>query len=330
MADFDALTISPGQIFSILSEMSGNANDGNVNTDEFAGDTVNDGPGGIFGNGVGIEGSNGAEVTTAEGTGAQVTNSAANDEIGATSSQGDGLANPTEAATLTSDVPLIDASSEESAWTAISTSTTFTSQPSATPSSSSDSQNDNDDDGGGGGGGMSNGTKIAIAVPVALVGAAILAAILFFLLRRRRRQRQLNAQPVISTRHLETSSSVFLPQQPPVQSLPPPPPVAPISRRAVPQQETIAPPASSEAATVVPASAARDLEWRTSEERAEETRPRSPFDHPHDNDDALSFVSGMSDREAMMRARERDDDLSSVSSFEDEPSPAPNPNRGTG
>ncbi|KAL4873791.1 hypothetical protein BDV12DRAFT_159619 [Aspergillus spectabilis] len=207
-------------------------------------------------------------------------------------------------------------------FTSTSTSTTFTSEstPTFTPSSS-DSQNDNDNDsgdggGGGGGGGMSNSTKIAIAVPVAIVGAAILAAILFFLLRRRRRQRQLNTQPVISTPQLETSA-IFLPAQ--IQPVPPPP-AAPITRRPLPQNDTLSPPGPE--AVVVPAAAARDLEWRTSEEHA--ARPRSPFDHPDDNDDALSFVSGMSDREAMMRARERDDDLSSVSSFEDEPRPTMN------
>ncbi|KAL5342422.1 hypothetical protein BJX70DRAFT_321185 [Aspergillus crustosus] len=219
-------------------------------------------------------------------------------------------------------------SSAESPWPEVtstssfaSTSTTFTSEstPSIT-SASSDSQNDYDGDkNGGGGGGMSNGTKIAIAVPVALVGAAILAAILFFLLRRRRRQRQLNTQPVISTPRLETSSSVFLPSQ--IQPVPPPPTVS-ISRRPVPQNETTLSPPAPEAA-VVPAVATRDLEWRTSEEQRA-ARSWSPFDHPHDNDDALSFLSGMSDREAMMRARERDDDLSSVSSFEDEPRPATN------
>ncbi|KAL2871795.1 uncharacterized protein BJX67DRAFT_376661 [Aspergillus lucknowensis] len=195
--------------------------------------------------------------------------------------------------------------------------TTFTSESTQTFVSLATPSSDNDDGGGdGGGGGLSNNTKIAIAVPIAVVGAAIIAAILFFLLRRRRRQRQLESRPVISTPQLDNSSSVFLP--PRMQPVPAPPP-APITRRAVPQGPYVeqSETARSESATVVSAAAARDLEWRTSEERAD--RPRSPFDHPQDNDDALSIVSGMSDREAVMRARgPRDDDMSSVSSFEDD------------
>ena len=72
-----------------------------------------------------------------------------------------------------------------------------------------------------------------------------------------------------------------------------------------------------------------NLDWRTSTERAEaaaaagitavgaDGRPRSPFSHP--DDDAMSDISDINDREAMMRSRGvRDDDMSSVSSFEDE------------
>ncbi|KAL2813735.1 hypothetical protein BJX63DRAFT_214064 [Aspergillus granulosus] len=191
---------------------------------------------------------------------------------------------------------------------------------SITSVSDNDTQSDNDN---GGGGGMSNSTKIAIAVPIAVVGAAIIAVILFFLLRRRRRQRNLNSQPVISTPQMDNTSSVFLPQQqPPIQPVPLAA-AAPIARRPVPQGPYVEPvePASAETNHVVAAGATRDLEWRTSEERG--GRPRSPFDHPHDNDDNLSIVSGISDREAMMRARgPRDDDVSSVSSFEDEPRPS--------
>ncbi|KAL3449486.1 hypothetical protein BJX65DRAFT_39174 [Aspergillus insuetus] len=204
------------------------------------------------------------------------------------------------------------------------TRTTFTSQTTPTTITSvstnyTQSDNDNDD---GGGGGMSNSTKIAIAVPVAIVGAAIIAAILFFLLRRRRRQRNLESQPVITTRQMENSSSVFLPQQQPQIQPVPVPAAAPITRRPVPEGPYVEPvePASAET-NIITAGAARDLEWRTSEERG--GRPRSPFDHPRDNDDNLSIVSGISDREAMMRARPpRDDDMSSVSSFEDEPQPS--------
>ncbi|KAL3467570.1 hypothetical protein BJX64DRAFT_145424 [Aspergillus heterothallicus] len=206
-------------------------------------------------------------------------------------------------------------------------SSTFTSQPSSsiTSASSNDTQSDNDS----GDGGMSNSTKIAIAVPIAVVGAAIIAAVLFFLLRRRRRQRKLDSRPVISTPQMDNSSSVFLPQQQPQIQPVPLPAATPIARRPVPQGPYVEPvePASTETNNVVAAGAARDLEWRTSEERG--GRPRSPFEHPRDNDDNLSIVSGISDREAMMRARgPRDDDMSSVSSFEDEPRPSTT-NRGS-
>jgi hypothetical protein len=219
-------------------------------------------------------------------------------------------------------VPAATAISTEG--TDFTTPTTLTSQTTTTAATSvsanhTQSDNDNDD---GGGGGMSNSTKIAIAVPVAIVGAAIIAAILFFLLRRRRRQRNLESQPVITTRQMDNSSSVFLPQQQPQIQPVPVPAAAPITRRPVPEGPYVEPvePATAET-NIIAAGAARDLEWRTSEERG--GRPRSPFDHPRDNDDNLSIVSGMSDREAMMRARgPRDDDVSSVSSFEDEPRPS--------
>ncbi|KAL4915528.1 hypothetical protein BDW62DRAFT_188386 [Aspergillus aurantiobrunneus] len=203
------------------------------------------------------------------------------------------------------------------------TTTTFTSESTPTDIlTTSDSQDDIDANEGddNGGGGMSNDTKIAIAVPVAIVGAAIIAAIIFFLIRRRR-QRQRNSPPVLSSRQLETPSAFLPAQMQPV----PAPTVAPINRRSVPgDNEPVPHPSGAEtAAPVIPVIAAPDLEWRTSEERA--GRPRSPFDHPHDNDDNFSVVSNIHDREAMMRARgPRDDDVSSVSSFEDEPRPGTN------
>jgi len=64
-----------------------------------------------------------------------------------------------------------------------------------------------------------------------------------------------------------------------------------------------------------------DLEWRTSEERRAIGRPQSPFSHPsdHDHEDSMSIVSEIHDREGVMRTRAvRDDDMSSVSSFEDD------------
>ncbi|KAL2824942.1 hypothetical protein BDW59DRAFT_81233 [Aspergillus cavernicola] len=220
--------------------------------------------------------------------------------------------------------------------TTATTSTTFTSEsnPTITLASSDD---DGSSSSGGGGDGLSNNTKIAIAVPVSIVGAIIIGAILFFLLRRRKRQ-QRQTQPVISTPQLETSSSVFLPAQ--IQ--PVPAPLAPLNRRPVPQgpplyteqpdssmpadpESTAIPPATAAAAAAATTTTTRDLEWRTSEERGG-GRSRSPFDHPHDNDaDRLSIISVVSDREAMMRSRgHRDDDLSSVSSFEDDPHPTTN------
>jgi hypothetical protein len=223
--------------------------------------------------------------------------------------------NPDDGGASTADELSTGTSSDDSAEPDFPTPTTFT------PVSTNHTQSDNDNDDGGGGG-MSNSTKIAIAVPVAIVGAAIIAAILFFLLRRRRRQRNLESQPVITTRQMDNSSSVFLPQQQPQIQPVPVPAAAPITRRPVPEGPYVEPvePASAET-NIIAAGAARDLEWRTSEERG--GRPCSPFDHPRDNDDNLSIVSGISDREAMMRARPpRDDDMSSVSSFGDEPRPS--------
>ncbi|KAI9368430.1 hypothetical protein BJX61DRAFT_220358 [Aspergillus egyptiacus] len=185
-----------------------------------------------------------------------------------------------------------------------------------------------DSDSGGGGGGLSNSTKVAIAVPVAIVGALILAAIAFFLLRRRRKRQRLQSKPVISSPQLETSSSVFL--RTAAAASPSARTPAPIPRRLVPQAQDPAPPPhdppppETAAAT---AAATRDLNRQsTSEEGAGDTiRPRSPFDHPHDNDDAHSVVSVMSDPDAMIASRRHrdddNDDLSSVSSFEDEPRP---------
>lgn len=176
---------------------------------------------------------------------------------------------------------------------------------------------------------MSTNTKVAIAVPVAVVGAAIIAAIIFFLIRRRRRQRQRTSQyPTISAPRMENSSSLFIPAH--IEPVPPPPP-APGNQRSMPDEhEALSlPPHPSEVGVVqttppVPAVVAvppPDLEWRTSEERRAIGRPQSPFSHPsdHDHEDSMSIVSEIHDREGVMRIRAvRDDDMSSVSSFEDD------------
>ncbi|KAL4766469.1 uncharacterized protein BDW70DRAFT_126029 [Aspergillus foveolatus] len=227
---------------------------------------------------------------------------------------------------------------ETSTYTSSASTTSFISD--STPSSTSIASADSDD-GGSGGGGLSTTTKVAIAVPIAVVGAAILAAIIFFLLRRRRRQRQRTSAPGILTRQIDTSSSAFLPSQTQIAPVPAP---GPVNRRALPSNNDNLPPpppylrppgtepgagvdSTSSAAPVAGAAAGagvaitgRDLNWRTSEERAREAaaRPRSPFDRPNDNDDNVSVVSEINDREAMMRdrgLRDDDDDISSMSSF---------------
>ncbi|KAL4818701.1 hypothetical protein BDW67DRAFT_11592 [Aspergillus spinulosporus] len=254
-------------------------------------------------------------------------------------------ATATEAATITAlDNPSASTTQaiETSTYTSSASTTSFTSD--STPTSTSIASADSDD--GGGGGGISATTKIAIAVPIAVVGSAILAAIIFFLLRRRR-QRQRASAPGILTRQIDTSSSAFLPSHNQIAPVPPP---GPINHRPLPSNNNNLPPpppyprppgtepgagvdSASSAAPVVGAAAGagaaaaaglavtdRDLNWRTSEERAREAaaRPRSPFDRPNDNDDAMSDVSEINDREAIMRdrgLRDDDDDISSVSSF---------------
>ncbi|KXG49324.1 uncharacterized protein PGRI_031940 [Penicillium griseofulvum] len=75
----------------------------------------------------------------------------------------------------------------ESTQTASSTAITSTSSTSSTTSATSDSTTFS--------GGPSKTTKIAIAVPVSIIGLALILALIFFLSRRRRRQKERNALP---------------------------------------------------------------------------------------------------------------------------------------
>lgn len=228
-------------------------------------------------------------------------------------------------------------SPEQSTYNEYYTTAATTQTTVSTPTTSVDLEDatDNDTSSSSSGGGLSTNTKVAIAVPVAVVGAAIIAAIIFFLIRRRRRQRQRISQPpVISPPRMETTSSLFIPAH--IEPVPLPPP-APGNQRSMPDEHEpfSLPPHPSEVGVAqttppVPAVVAvppPDLEWRTSEERRAIERPQSPFSHPHDPEDSMSVVSDINDREGAMRTRAvRDDDMSSVSSFEDD-EPRPSMNR---
>ncbi|KAL4795675.1 hypothetical protein BDV19DRAFT_388992 [Aspergillus venezuelensis] len=255
--------------------------------------------------------------------------------------------NPSTTESATATDPAILSSSTQTSVFSSQTATSSTESDSTSNDPNPDGDGDSDGGGSGGGGGLSTNTKIAIAVPVSIVGAAILAAIIFFFLRRRRRRnnRLRGAIPVISTHNLETSSSAFLPSS--HTHIAPVPTPEPIAHRSVPANDIeIQPPHPSGTETPVgvavtdtsvpvnpntdtTATRGVNLDWRTSTERAEaaaaagitavgaDGRPRSPFSHP--DDDAMSDISDINDREAMMRSRGvRDDDMSSVSSFEDD------------
>ncbi|PKX93650.1 uncharacterized protein P174DRAFT_420240 [Aspergillus novofumigatus IBT 16806] len=195
--------------------------------------------------------------------------------------------------------------------------------------------------------GSSNTKTIAIAVPVSVVGAALLLGALFLLLRRRRRKTRQEDPSDLQVDMAHTTRTNLLPQngtpwnvgharsheilfdgpypsqaasndhippsqpynhqinatprsQPPTLSVPTPP--AGVSEHRQPEGGLGLP----ETSPVTPG-------WRA----GSEDRPRSPFDHPLD--DAMSEVSGLSDRRGATHSRDLDD-ISSVSSIgDDEP-----------
>lgn len=191
--------------------------------------------------------------------------------------------------------------------------------------------------------GSSNTNTIAIAVPVSVVGAALLLGALLLLLRRRRRRTRRENPPDLAVDMAQTTTNL-LPQDgaswnvglagsheipfggpfpPQAASNNPITPIQPYDHQ-INATPTAQPPILS-----VPTSPAGATERRQSEgglglpetsaaaagwQARSGDRPRSPFDHPLD--DAVSEVSGPSDRGA---THSRDlDDISSVSSIGDD------------
>ncbi|EAW22189.1 uncharacterized protein NFIA_008660 [Aspergillus fischeri NRRL 181] len=197
--------------------------------------------------------------------------------------------------------------------------------------------------------GSSNTKTIAIAVPVSVVGAALLLGALFLLLRRRRRKTRQENPSDLQVDMAQATRTNLLPQngtpwnvgharsheilfdgpypsqtasndhipirpaqssnhqinttprsQPPTLSIPTPP--AGVTEHRQP-----------EGGLGLPETSPVTAGWRA----GSEDRPRSPFDHPLD--DAMSEVSGLSDRRGATHSRDLDD-ISSVSSIgDDEP-----------
>ncbi|KAL4891611.1 hypothetical protein BDV59DRAFT_182132 [Aspergillus ambiguus] len=195
-----------------------------------------------------------------------------------------------------------------------------------------------------GGGGLPTTTKVAIAVPVAVVGTIILAALLFFLLKRRQRKRPKNIVTSPSQTEMslgpagsqQQSGTVWNPQPAQVNSSAAFA-AASIPRRPVPQNSDQEDPSQAQRGMSSESSRGQsrfrehdDLEdapsgapvvvagqrASTDRPRSQEERPQSPFDHPLD--DAMSDISELSGRRSPAHHRGLDDDASSVSSFEDD------------
>ena len=202
-------------------------------------------------------------------------------------------------------------------------------------------------------------TKVAIAVPVAVVGALIIAALIYFFLRRRNRQKRNKAVPSADHLVMSTAASTPAHTQPYPPPFPSPQPHSPAPFAAVPAEPSphhsnpninIEPPAavatrgdspvrptSQLPPTDHPAILVAGADQQQHQQQPErqpyhssgdpiaernlwhnaaattEPRPRSPFDHPMD--DQLSVMSAMSERRAHPHDR---DDASSVSSVSDD------------
>ncbi|PWY89954.1 hypothetical protein BO70DRAFT_377171 [Aspergillus heteromorphus CBS 117.55] len=244
-------------------------------------------------------------------------------------------------------IPSIDATTGSISQTTTTTTTTSEATTQATTMSSSTSSASSNSAGDGGSSSGSNTTAIAIAVPVAVVGVAIIAGLLFFLMRRRRQRSRIpppdpqdNMRTVPrqagpqngSTWEFGPASSHDVPFSGPIPGRP----VTHHSQSSVDSTRHIDASSSSQNLTTA-AQSAPDEEpaMQDYSERHEarismpvisqsipvwqeprHDRPTSPFDHPLD--DSISEISHMSDPR-QSAAHHRDlDDISSVSSFEDD------------
>ncbi|KAI9043999.1 uncharacterized protein KD926_002378 [Aspergillus affinis] len=102
----------------------------------------------------------------------------------------------TDTATTTLSFSTTTKSSETSSTTTDTTTTTTSSTTSATSTSTATATNTPNSSNSG----LSTKTKIAIAVPISIVGTALLAALLFFLFRRRRRHKSPRSGPYMDIR----------------------------------------------------------------------------------------------------------------------------------
>lgn len=235
----------------------------------------------------------------------------------------------TTALTSTSSSSTTTTTTSSSTTSSSSITTTTQSEPTEVPTDTTDTGASNSL--------SSTNTKLAIALPIAIVGLLIIAALTFFFLRRRRRR---NAQPeydiaIGQTRALSTAELMALQKfegSDPAASSMHHLPVIQVHQ----YQDRARSPASATARTVVDNShtelglaVAVPLDQRRSASEHDLPRfsgsasrtstPRMPFEsrgggsNDDDDDDDISVVSDMNER----RNRERDfDDMSSVSSFE--------------
>ncbi|KAF7179101.1 hypothetical protein CNMCM7691_008030 [Aspergillus felis] len=191
--------------------------------------------------------------------------------------------------------------------------------------------------------GSSNTKTIAIAVPVSVVGAALLLGALFLLLRRRGRKTRQENPSNLDVDMAQATRTNLLPHN----GIPwnvgharsheihfdGPYPSQAASNEHIPEAQPYnqinAAPRSQPATLSVPTPPAAVTEHRQPEggfglpetspvtaglRAGSEDRPRSPFDHPLD--DAMSEVSGLSERRGVTHSHDLDD-ISSVSSIGD-------------
>ncbi|PYH90016.1 hypothetical protein BO71DRAFT_402584 [Aspergillus ellipticus CBS 707.79] len=223
------------------------------------------------------------------------------------------------------------------------TTTSQTATQASTTSSSTSSASSNSS-------GSGNNTKtIAIAVPVAVVGAAIIAGLLFFIMRRRR-QRSRNSPPpnpqvdmgVVPRQAVPRSGNTweFAPASSHDIPFSGPIPGRPVTQpgHSANSSRDLDATSSSQNLTAAAQSTPREPAMNDYEEHRKTTaatrtsmpvispsipvwqdqrhsRPISPFDHPLD--DAISEVSHISGQRSVAHHRDLDD-ISSVSSFEDD------------
>ncbi|KAJ5129113.1 uncharacterized protein N7443_006226 [Penicillium atrosanguineum] len=214
-------------------------------------------------------------------------------------------------------------------WTSISASATTTTTAQSANADSGGLSNTTD----------STKTKLAIALPIAIVGVLAVVAVMFFYMRRRR---QRNAPPlydvtISQSKSVSTSELMVVPT---IVTTEPTPRFSALSvlpnnhiRDSSSSSPIVRSPdeANMELGLAVAVSmdqrmsaTEQDLHDRTQSPLNENSRsvPRSPYPNQRD-DDAVSVVSGLNER----RAYEEDfDDMSSVSSFNDD-SPHDGPHR---